>query len=81
LRREGVAAVGDYEGRSLKRQLEQASKLGCSYAALLGDDELARQEPVVTLRDMRERAQMQVPWAQAVRELQRRLAISARSAA
>ena len=72
LRQAGIAAAGEYEARPLKRQLEQASKLGCAYAALVGDDELAKQ--VVTLRDMQQRTQTPVPWARAVEELQRRVA-------
>lgn len=71
LRQAGIAAAGEYEARPLKRQLEQASKLGCGYAALVGDDELAKQ--MVTLRDMAKREQTSVPWGQAVEELQRRL--------
>ncbi len=77
LRQAGIAAAGEYEPRPLKRQLEQASKLGCAYAVLIGDDELAKQ--VVTLRDMEKREQAQVPWAQAVEELQRRLAAGTRA--
>ena len=77
LRQAGIAAAGDYDQRPLKRQLEQASKLGCAYAVLMGDDELAKQ--VVTLRDLQRREQAQVPWGQAVEELQRRLAVGSRA--
>ena len=77
LRQAGIAAAGDYDQRPLKRQLEQASKLGCAYAVLIGDDELAKQ--VVTLRDLQRREQAQVPWGQAVEELQRRLAVGSRA--
>ncbi|MBI4227439.1 MAG: histidine--tRNA ligase [Candidatus Omnitrophica bacterium] len=69
LREAGLTAAGEYEGRSFKRQMEQASKLGCPYVALLGDDEVANQ--TVTIRDMRQRAQAPVAWAQCVEELRR----------
>jgi histidyl-tRNA synthetase len=38
-------------GRSLKAQLRHADALGARYAAILGDQELARGE--VTLKDLR----------------------------
>ena len=40
----------DPEGRSFKSRMKQADKLGARYAAILGDDELAKY--VWTLRDM-----------------------------
>ena len=40
----------DPEGRSFKSRMKQADKLGARYAAILGDDELAK--GVWTLRDM-----------------------------
>lgn len=77
IRHADIAAAGEYENRSLRRQLEQASSLKCPYAMLIGDDELAKQ--VVTLRDMEKREQSSVPWGQAVEELQRRLAVGSRA--
>lgn len=71
LRRAGVAAVGEFEARPLKRQLEQANKLGCPLVLLLGDDELAKE--VVTIRDMQTRQQRQVTWEGCVDEVVRRL--------
>jgi len=46
-----IGAVLGGGGRSLKAQLRHADALGARYAAILGDQELARGE--VTLRDMR----------------------------
>lgn len=42
LRDAGIAAVGVTEPRSLKAQLRQADALGARFAAVLGEDELAR---------------------------------------
>ncbi len=50
LRRAGVTALVDCDGRSLKAQLRRADRLGCRYTALVGDEELSSQS--VTLRDM-----------------------------
>jgi histidyl-tRNA synthetase len=51
LRRAGLHAEMDYEGRSLRSQMKRADRLRASRAVILGEDELARGE--VTLRDMR----------------------------
>ncbi len=50
LREREIAAVVGGAGRSLKAQLRHADALGARYAAILGDQELARGE--VTLRNM-----------------------------
>ena len=50
LRSEGVACDLDYAERSAKGQFRQADRSGAAYAAILGEDELAR--GVCTLRDM-----------------------------
>jgi len=44
LRLEGISAEMDYQDRSLKAQMRQASKLGVKFALILGEDELARGE-------------------------------------
>ncbi|NLI82511.1 MAG: histidine--tRNA ligase [Deltaproteobacteria bacterium] len=50
LRKEGVAADMEYEGRSLKSQMRRADKLAVSHVVILGEDELNRGE--VQVRDM-----------------------------
>jgi histidyl-tRNA synthetase len=50
LRSEGVACDLDYAERSAKGQFRQADRSGAAYAAILGEDELAR--GVCTVRDM-----------------------------
>ena len=59
LRDGGVATVVGSSGRSLKAQLRQADGLGARYAAILGEQELAKGE--VTLRDMRDGEQRSMP--------------------
>lgn len=46
-RKSGLAAEKDYGGRKMKAQLKSADRLGASYAAILGDEELARGEIVL----------------------------------
>ena len=41
LRRAGLAADTDYEGRGLKAQMRSANKLGARFVTVIGDDELA----------------------------------------
>ena len=50
LRREGLRAERDYAGRKMKAQLKAADRLNARYAAILGDDELARGE--IALKEM-----------------------------
>ena len=44
LRRAGLNAQLDYEGRTLKSQMKRADRLGAPLVLILGDDELARGE-------------------------------------
>lgn len=44
LRTAGVRADKDYQGRKMKAQMKSADRLQAKYAAILGDDELARGE-------------------------------------
>lgn len=71
LRQSGISGVTDYEGRSLRRQLEQANRLGCRLVLMLGDQEQAK--GVVTLKEMSTGEQMEVPLESCVAELKKRL--------
>jgi len=51
LRKRGIAAETDYLDRNLANQLKQASKLGCSFALLIGEEEMA--SGLLTLRNMK----------------------------
>jgi histidyl-tRNA synthetase len=50
LRQAGLRALLDPEGRSFKSRMKQADRLGARFAAILGDDEIAR--GVWKVRDM-----------------------------
>ncbi|AGA58605.1 MAG: histidine--tRNA ligase [Thermobacillus sp.] len=50
LRQAGLKAERDYAGRKMKAQLKAADRLNARFAAILGDDELARGE--ITLKEM-----------------------------
>ncbi len=58
LREAGLRVLLDPEGRSFKSRMKQADKLGARFAAILGDDEIAR--GVWTLRDMARSEQHEV---------------------
>jgi histidyl-tRNA synthetase len=62
LRAAGIPAETDYLGRSLKAQLRHANRVDAAYAAILGEDEVARGE--VTLRDLATATQETVPLAE-----------------
>jgi histidyl-tRNA synthetase len=59
LRRAGVRAEMDYQGRSVRAQMKTANQLRAPYVVVLGEDEIARQE--ATVRDMGDQSQENVP--------------------
>ena len=67
LRAEGIACDLDYAGRSAKGQFRQADRSGAAYAAILGEDELAR--GVCTVRDMSSGEERAVIVADGAKEL------------
>jgi histidyl-tRNA synthetase len=60
LRQEGVCAVMDYDGKSLKAQLREADKAGCRLVAILGDAEVKQR--VLTLKDLEQGSQETIPF-------------------
>ena len=64
LRRAGLRAEADYEGRSLKAQMRSANKLGARFVLIVGEDE-ARQG-VFRLRNMATAEEKVLPDIQAV---------------
>ena len=69
LRRRGLRAALDLEGRSLKGQMRQANKDRYRYSVILGSDELARGQ--ATLKDMLSGEQRAIPLAEVVEHLTR----------
>ena len=67
LRRRGVAAEWDYEGRSLKSQLRRADRLKARQVVIVGENELAG--GTVQLRDMIEKTQREVATADLIETL------------
>jgi histidyl-tRNA synthetase len=58
LRKAGVRALMDHEGRGLKSQMKRADKLGARFVAIMGEDELAHTR--WTIRDMKASTQEEV---------------------
>ena len=67
LRRRGLRSAVDLEGRSLKGQMRQANKDRFRYSLILGTEELNRGQ--VTLKDMADGAQQEIPLAEAADRL------------
>lgn len=67
LRSSGIWSDIDYQKKSLKAQMRAASKSGCNYVIIIGDEELKRH--IVTLRDMSTGKQSQVETNKIVKEL------------
>lgn len=59
LRHGGRTAAMGFGGRSLKGQMKHANALGARFAAILGEDELAR--GMVALRSLRDHTQSEIP--------------------
>ncbi len=72
LRRAGLAAVMEFEARSLRAQMKRADRVHARVSVIVGGDELARGE--VTLRDMTTGDQRAVARAAAVESVRAALA-------
>jgi histidyl-tRNA synthetase len=70
LRRQGIRAALDMEGRSLKSQMRLAHKERFRYTLIVGDDEL--KADVATVKDMAQGGQEQVPLQEVVNWLMSR---------
>ena len=57
--REGSSLLYSYEGKSLKSQMRYADSLGADFVLILGDDEIQR--GIITLRNMKEKSQQELP--------------------
>ena len=67
LRKEGFAALTDYDGKSMKSQLKAADREGVRFALIIGDDELAK--GVVTMRSLANSEQREVAMSDVIDEL------------
>ncbi|MBR2569675.1 MAG: ATP phosphoribosyltransferase regulatory subunit, partial [Paenibacillus sp.] len=69
LRKEGIVAEKDYQGRKMKAMMKSADRMQARFAAILGDDELEKGE--VALKELATGEQRLVPiteLAQAIRQ-------------
>ena len=69
LRKSGIAADTEYEGKSLKGALRKANDHGAKYVLIIGDDELKKN--TVMLKDMASGEQREVKVEDVIRELKR----------
>ncbi|CAH8769450.1 histidine--tRNA ligase [Paenibacillus dendritiformis] len=67
LRREGLAAEKDYQGRKMKAQMKSADRMHARYAGILGDDELSRGE--IALKELASGEQRFVPLSELAQQL------------
>ena len=69
LRDGGIPCESSLQARPLAKQMEDASRMGASWVAIIGEKEL--KAGVVTLRDMKSREEEQLPLADAIRRISR----------
>ena len=67
LRGRSIAAVMDYDGKSLKAQLREADKAGCRLVAILGEAEVKQRS--MTLKDLEQGSQRTVAFDRFVEEV------------
>jgi histidyl-tRNA synthetase len=67
LRRAGHSSDSSQPGRSLSKQMEEASRRGAEWCVIVGEKELAAKS--VTLKDMKSRKEELLPLAQALKRL------------
>ncbi len=72
LRKAGISADIDYEGRSLKAQMRAADRTGARLAALIGEDEIKNHS--ITVRNMSTKEQFNIPEQGFISEIERMLA-------
>ena len=73
LHRQGIPAVMDYSGGSLKSQMRKADKLNAGHVLIIGEDELAK--GVTILRDMKNKTQEEVPFSEIAQKLRGEITI------
>jgi histidyl-tRNA synthetase len=71
LREQGMSAITDFDGKSLKAQLREADKAGCRFVAILGEAEVKQRS--ITLKDLEQGSQEMVGFDVFVDELSRRM--------
>jgi len=70
LRKNGISADTDYEGKSLKSAMRVANDLGSKHVLILGEDELKKN--VVTVKDMESGEQKEVKSGELITEIKAR---------
>lgn len=71
LRKEGISADIDYEGKTIKAQMRTANKIGARYVILRGSDEI--NQGVVTLKDMRDGMEEKIKDSEIVKVVKEKL--------
>jgi histidyl-tRNA synthetase len=73
LAEEGITAEMDFDDRSLKSQMKRADRSGATYVLIVGENE--RSNGVGVLRDMRTKAQVDIPLDDPLAHLRRILLV------
>ena len=71
LRANAISADMDFEDKSLKSQMRKANDSKAKFCAIIGEDELKKQ--VVTLKNMQDGKQEEIPLANFIEEIKKRI--------
>ena len=67
LQQKGIPSIIDYGEKSLKSHMRRADKIGAPYVIILGEEEITG--GFITLRDMKNKTQVTIPFSRAPEEL------------
>ena len=73
MRKAGIIADTDYEGKSLKAAMRKANDLQARFVVILGDDEI--KDGVISLKDMKDSSQDKIALADLVARLKSSLSV------
>ena len=67
LRKAGLCCDRDYTGKSFRKQMQMADKLGCRFTAVLGDDEIDKQ--TIQIKNLATGEQRALPWDETLHDV------------
>ncbi|MBP1947639.1 histidine--tRNA ligase [Virgibacillus litoralis] len=71
LRKDGIQADKDYQGRKMKAQFKAADRFKAKYVLILGEDEIQRE--IVNVKELETGEQLEVPLSQLVKKMHEKL--------
>ena len=71
MRRAGFRCDRDYTGKSLRKQMQAADKLGVRFVVVIGDDDISKK--TLSVKNLRDSTQQELAWSSDLGELKEHL--------